>query len=305
MTDQPKVCPTCSGAYTEGPACRNKACPEYLKYNPSAAFHDAPESTEGDDAPEDTSRVLTGDMNEPDTPTSEPQWDGLNSEQRDHVQALNRTPRDERCASGWHVTADGPCKCDDTSASEPLPDTIRWDSCGDDVDDDCKAEFGPFMLRCEMLGDRQCWWAVYRDHEEVTSSIATGMKDARTQCAQAAARQWHDTVPETGAASEEQWGHARLLVEAQARDDGLWFVATTAPEAYLQDRLRCLHAAVEEDCKVMISRAKSDAQVAEAVDALVKHLRQQAKDLYAAELIHDAEVIRTAVRAAIRAGKVE
>jgi hypothetical protein len=32
---------------------------------------------------------------------------------------------------------------------------------------------------------------------------------------------------------------------AQAEDEGLWFVAQTAPEAYLQAALRRLHAAIE------------------------------------------------------------
>lgn len=35
------------------------------------------------------------------------------------------------------------------------------------------------------------------------------------------------------------------LVDKQAEDDGLWFVAVTAPEAYLQQELRRLHAAVD------------------------------------------------------------
>ena len=38
---------------------------------------------------------------------------------------------------------------------------------------------------------------------------------------------------------------ARELVNEQANDDGLWFVAETAAEAYLQQELRRLHAAVE------------------------------------------------------------
>ncbi len=37
----------------------------------------------------------------------------------------------------------------------------------------------------------------------------------------------------------------RLLVNAQASDEGLWFKAETAPEAYLQQELRRLHAAIE------------------------------------------------------------
>ena len=39
---------------------------------------------------------------------------------------------------------------------------------------------------------------------------------------------------------------ARQLVELQALDEGLWFVAQTAPEAYLQRALRALHAAIED-----------------------------------------------------------
>jgi len=37
----------------------------------------------------------------------------------------------------------------------------------------------------------------------------------------------------------------RKLVDQQAEDDGLWFEAETAPEAYLQERLRLLHALIE------------------------------------------------------------
>lgn len=38
----------------------------------------------------------------------------------------------------------------------------------------------------------------------------------------------------------------RQKVAQQAEDEGLWFRAATAPEAYLQQELRKLHAAVEE-----------------------------------------------------------
>lgn len=39
------------------------------------------------------------------------------------------------------------------------------------------------------------------------------------------------------------------LVHAQAEDEGLWFVAATAPEAYLQQALRAVHAAVESSAR--------------------------------------------------------
>ena len=38
---------------------------------------------------------------------------------------------------------------------------------------------------------------------------------------------------------------AQQVVSEQAEDEGLWFVAATASEAYLQQALRRLHAAVE------------------------------------------------------------
>ena len=38
----------------------------------------------------------------------------------------------------------------------------------------------------------------------------------------------------------------RQVVDKQAEDEGLWFVAQTAPEAYLQQALRLLHDAIEE-----------------------------------------------------------
>lgn len=37
----------------------------------------------------------------------------------------------------------------------------------------------------------------------------------------------------------------KKLVDDQAEDDGLWFKAVTAAEAYLQQELRRLHAAIE------------------------------------------------------------
>ena len=37
----------------------------------------------------------------------------------------------------------------------------------------------------------------------------------------------------------------RTITDRQAEDEGLWFEAVTAPEAYLQQELRKLHSAVE------------------------------------------------------------
>lgn len=41
----------------------------------------------------------------------------------------------------------------------------------------------------------------------------------------------------------------QAMVDAQAEDAGLWFQAMTAPEAYLQQELRSLHAIIERYTK--------------------------------------------------------
>ena len=54
-----------------------------------------------------------------------------------------------------------------------------------------------------------------------------------------------DPVPKPDSASipdNEELVAVRELVEQQANDEGLWFVAHTAPEAYLQQELRKLHS---------------------------------------------------------------
>ncbi len=38
---------------------------------------------------------------------------------------------------------------------------------------------------------------------------------------------------------------ARLMIEEQAEDEGLWLMAETAPEEYLQKALRRLHTVIE------------------------------------------------------------
>lgn len=58
----------------------------------------------------------------------------------------------------------------------------------------------------------------------------------------------------------------RAIVDRQAEDDGLWFQAQTAPEAYLQAALRVLHAAIE---------AAPPAQIAEQADARDAELRRE------------------------------
>lgn len=49
------------------------------------------------------------------------------------------------------------------------------------------------------------------------------------------------------------------LVAKQAEDDGIFFQALTAPEAYLQNEIRKLHALIEEnkvDISIYVYRGK-------------------------------------------------
>lgn len=44
------------------------------------------------------------------------------------------------------------------------------------------------------------------------------------------------------------------IVNQQAEDEGLWFVAQYASEGYLQKELRLLHAAIEELAKPLLEK---------------------------------------------------
>lgn len=66
-------------------------------------------------------------------------------------------------------------------------------------------------------------------------------------------------------------------VELQAEDAGLWFVAKTAPEAYLQQELRRIHAVIEK----YVSRC-NNCEIWAFVhpqDGLCPHCRQEAAKL--------------------------
>ena len=46
---------------------------------------------------------------------------------------------------------------------------------------------------------------------------------------------------------EDKQSIIRKMVDAQAEDEGLWFEAETAPEAYIQQELRNLHKIIESE----------------------------------------------------------
>jgi|SRR3990172_463533 len=82
---------------------------------------------------------------------------------------------------------------------------------------------------------KQGWDAFYKLRKAVASARYPNL----TAIIRAAA------PPAPPAGRKELSRRLTALVEQQANDEGLWFVAQTAPEAYLQAALRKLHAAVE------------------------------------------------------------
>ncbi len=46
---------------------------------------------------------------------------------------------------------------------------------------------------------------------------------------------------------EKALENIKLMVNSQARDEGLWFIPETAPEDYLQNELRKLHGLIEHE----------------------------------------------------------
>jgi len=56
----------------------------------------------------------------------------------------------------------------------------------------------------------------------------------------------HEEIERLEEAFRRMLDKLKTLVDQQAEDKGLWFFARTAPEAYLQQELRKLHALCEE-----------------------------------------------------------
>ena len=75
-----------------------------------------------------------------------------------------------------------------------------------------------------------------RMNAEIKELILRGLPVTQSQ-----ALDWRDEV----AALEAKLETMKQTVDEQAEDEGLWFVAATAPEAYLQQELRQLHAVIE------------------------------------------------------------
>lgn len=92
-------------------------------------------------------------------------------------------------------------------------------------------------LTVEWRGHQASQLRAYADALEENARLARESEFHAKQCAR---------VDELRHRAEADLAKLRQMVAQQAEDDGLWFRAATAPEAYLQQELRKLHAAVEE-----------------------------------------------------------
>lgn len=86
---------------------------------------------------------------------------------------------------------------------------------------------------------RQRWARVLAASDPRQQALDRMAEDAREKGLTYDAPERKDSAPSPLAA-------ARAVVEEQAEDEALWFEAETATEAYLQQALRELHAAIEE-----------------------------------------------------------
>ena len=87
-----------------------------------------------------------------------------------------------------------------------------------------------------------------RDHERVAQAVrcVLGAESAIMQPGEIdeLIRVLTALVDAARAEERQRWRRVRELVDRQVADECLWFTARTAPEAYLQQELRKLHAAV-------------------------------------------------------------
>ncbi|CAB4188039.1 hypothetical protein UFOVP1169_47 [uncultured Caudovirales phage] len=62
----------------------------------------------------------------------------------------------------------------------------------------------------------------------------------------------HDLLADRIAELEETIAVQLAMVHRQAEDEGLWFIAQTVPEGYLQQELRRLHSAIEANAASLV-----------------------------------------------------
>ena len=98
--------------------------------------------------------------------------------------------------------------------------------------------------KCDLDRCRIRYEFVDMEKEIVTPDLQVALADYERP----ALAEWMDDHPMLGVIVEAARRHlnTQIIVNEQAEDEGLWFQAATAPEAYLQQELRRLHAAIEE-----------------------------------------------------------
>ena len=113
------------------------------------------------------------------------------------------------------------------------------------------------------LADRLDLWGDQGDLLEAAAELRRLHQFAEDQIgrattAEAALQMTKTTHALKIAAVEAQRDAIQQVVDEQAEDEGLWFVAQTAAEAYLQQELRRLHAAVEGAARAAIKAVEGE-----------------------------------------------
>lgn len=125
-------------------------------------------------------------------------------------------------------------------------DTLPWKA-ADEIERLGKLVYVPGLWRCA-----KCEFQLIQANLNAGDGTVTARDQAGDKCPNCNSPLWRVTERQAGndvcdrlEARVVEHAGVRRLVDEQAKDEALWFVAGTAPEAYLQRALRELHAAIE------------------------------------------------------------
>jgi hypothetical protein len=107
-------------------------------------------------------------------------------------------------------------------------------------------------VEAELLRIQQERDAAAADAEDARRSEESAIRDAEDERARA------EAAEQRVADLTEALRRIRGVVDAQAEDDGLWFVADSIVEAYFQQELRSLHATIENECALLAVSPESE-----------------------------------------------
>lgn len=148
--------------------------------------------------------------------------------------------RDAECRNHY----DG-CGCAERGAASEEGAHASCDRAYDRLEEDNAA------LRASLAAASGKLDALMAVHVEKVAELEDALADEKNVVAQL--QRQVDVEREGYRQAEADRERIKRAVSAQAEDPGLWFIAETAPEAYLQQELRRLHAVIEGDAVAVCS----------------------------------------------------